>query len=279
MIPEIVPEALPQLEARGLSRAYAGRSVVRKVDLTVRGGEIVGLLGPNGAGKTTTFQMMIGLIPPTEGHISLDGEEITRMPMYLRARRGISYLPQESSVFRKLTVEENILAILETRPLEDGDRRARLQSLLAEMRLTHLAGNKAYTLSGGERRRLEIARALVISPRFMLLDEPFSGIDPIIVMELQNILFQLKERGIGLLMTDHNVQKTLEVVDRAYLIYNGEILIEGTPEEISDNQEARAVYLGDHPFVPNGGRRRDDVPAQPSGPMDNPGRKVPHGFV
>jgi lipopolysaccharide export system ATP-binding protein len=260
-----MPEALSQLSAQALSRAYAGRSVVRKVDLTVRGGEIVGLLGPNGAGKTTIFQMMIGLIPPTEGHISLNGEEITRMPMYLRARRGISYLPQESSVFRKLTVEENLLAILETRPLEGGDRRARLQSLLAEMRLTHLARNKAYTLSGGERRRLEIARALVISPRFILLDEPFSGIDPIIVMELQNILFQLKERGIGLLMTDHNVQKTLEVVDRAYLIYNGEILIEGTPEEISENREARAVYLGDHPFVTNGGRRQNDVTARPKG--------------
>ncbi len=259
-----MPEALQQLSARALSRDYQGRSVVRKVDLTVRGGEIVGLLGPNGAGKTTTFRMMIGLIPPTEGHISLDGEEITRMPMYLRARRGMSYLPQESSVFRKLTVEENILAILETRPLSEGDHRARLQSLLSEMRLTHLAGNKAYTLSGGERRRLEIARALVISPRFMLLDEPFSGIDPIIVMELQNILFQLKERGIGLLMTDHNVQKTLEVVDRAYLIYNGEILIEGTPEEISNNREARAVYLGDHPFVANGGRRRNEA-AGPSG--------------
>ncbi len=254
---------LPVLEARGLSRAYKGRSVVRNVDLTVRGGEVVGLLGPNGAGKTTTFYMMIGLIPPTEGALFLNGEEITQTPMYLRARRGISYLPQEASVFRKLTVEENIMAILETsaatRLLSAADRRARLQFLLAEMSLTALAKSQAYTLSGGERRRLEIARALVISPQFMLLDEPFSGIDPIIVMELQKIIFQLKQNGIGILMTDHNVQKTLEIVDRAYLIYNGEILLEGCPEEIANNTEARAVYLGDHPFTTERGRGKFDV--------------------
>ena len=256
---------MPVLEARGLSRSFKGRVVVQQVDLAVHGGEIVGLLGPNGAGKTTIFSMMIGLIPPTRGAILLDGEEITGMPMYLRARRGISYLPQEASIFRKLTVAENLMAILETRDMEPADRRARLQSLLADMGLTHLAQNKAYTLSGGERRRLEIARALVISPRFMLLDEPFSGIDPIIIMELQRIISHLKQNGIGILMTDHNVQKTLEVVDRAYLIYNGKILLSGTPEEISNNTQARAVYLGDQHVTIQGGQAPRGTSPQTSG--------------
>jgi lipopolysaccharide export system ATP-binding protein len=233
------------LEATELEKNYQGRKVVRNVNIQVGAGEIVGLLGPNGAGKTTIFYMIVGLTPPDHGDIFLNGERMTGMPMYLRARKGISYLPQEPSIFRKLTVEENIMAILETLDLSSAERASRLQSLLSELNISHLAKNKAHTLSGGERRRLEITRALVISPQFILLDEPFAGIDPIVVMEIQKIVFQLKKRGIGILITDHNVQETLEITDRSYLIYEGEILISGTSSEIASNPQARKIYLGD----------------------------------
>lgn len=233
------------LEAKELEKRYQGRKVVRNVNIRVGAGEIVGLLGPNGAGKTTTFYMIVGLTPPDHGDIFLNGERVTGMPMYLRARKGISYLPQEPSIFRKLTVEENIMAILETLDLSSSERQSRLQSLLSELNISHLAKNKAFTLSGGERRRLEITRALVISPQFILLDEPFAGIDPIVVMEIQKIIFQLKKRGIGVLITDHNVQETLEITDRSYIIYEGEILISGTSSEIASSPQAREIYLGD----------------------------------
>lgn len=233
------------LEATELEKSYQGRRVVRNATLRIDRGEVVGLLGPNGAGKTTTFYMMVGLTPPDRGEISLNGETITRMPMYLRARKGISYLPQEASIFRKLTVEENIMAILETLDLSSAERESRLQALLRELNIAHLAKNKAYTLSGGERRRLEITRALVISPQFILLDEPFAGIDPIVVIEIQKIIFQLKQRGIGVLITDHNVQETLEITDRSYIIYEGEILISGTSAEIASSPQAREIYLGE----------------------------------
>jgi len=233
------------LEARGLEKTFHRRKVVRGVDIGVQTGEVVGLLGPNGAGKTTIFHMMVGLGRPDRGQILLDGEEITRVPMYLRARKGVGYLPQEASVFRKMTVEENLLAILETLNLSADQRRERLQSLLADLGISHLAKNKAFTLSGGERRRLEISRAMVISPRFMLLDEPFAGIDPIMVVEIQKIIFQLKKRGIGVLITDHNVQETLEITDRAYIINNGEILVSGTAGEIAASDKAREIYLGE----------------------------------
>lgn len=233
------------LEANGLEKSYQGRKVVRSVNINVGRGEIVGLLGPNGAGKTTTFYMLVGLTPPGRGEIFLNGERITYAPMYLRARKGVSYLPQEPSIFRKLTVEENVMAILETMDLAEGERQSRLQSLLKELNIAHLAKNKAYTLSGGERRRLEITRALVLSPQYILLDEPFAGIDPIVVGEIQKIIFHLKEKGIGVLITDHNVQETLEITDRAYIIYDGEILLSGTSSEIANNPQARAIYLGD----------------------------------
>jgi lipopolysaccharide export system ATP-binding protein len=233
------------LEARELEKNYQGRKVVRNVNIRVGAGEIVGLLGPNGAGKTTTFYMIVGLTPPDRGDVFLNGERMTGMPMYLRARKGMSYLPQEPSIFRKLTVEENIMAILETLDLSSSERQSRLQSLLSELNIAHLAKHKAFTLSGGERRRLEITRALVISPQFILLDEPFAGIDPIVVMEIQKIVFQLKKRGIGVLITDHNVQETLEITDRSYIIYEGEILISGTSSEIASSPQAREIYLGD----------------------------------
>ncbi|MFY9270968.1 MAG: LPS export ABC transporter ATP-binding protein [Candidatus Manganitrophaceae bacterium] len=233
------------LQATGLEKKYQGRKVVRNVTIQVGEGEVVGLLGPNGAGKTTTFYMMVGLTPPDAGDIFLNGERITGMPMYLRARKGISYLPQEASVFRKLTVEENVMAILETLDLSASERKSRLETLLKELNIGHLAKNKADTLSGGERRRLEITRALVLSPRFILLDEPFAGIDPIVIMEIQKIIFDLKQRGIGVLITDHNVQETLEITDRSYLIYEGEILVSGTSAEIANHPRARAIYLGD----------------------------------
>ncbi len=232
------------LEARGLEKNYKGRRVVRSVDLSVRAGEVVGLLGPNGAGKTTTFYMMVGMSAPDRGEIYLGGEPITRLPMYLRARRGIGYLPQESSVFRGMTVEENILAVLEMQNLPDAERTTRLRTLLEEFHLAHLARHGAATLSGGERRRLEMARALVLSPRFLLLDEPFAGVDPILVTEIQGMIFRLKQKGIGVLMTDHNVQETLRITDRAYIIHEGEILMSGTPPEIVNHPRARAVYLG-----------------------------------
>lgn len=233
------------LEATGLEKSYQDRKVVRNVTVNVGKGEIVGLLGPNGAGKTTTFYMIVGLTPPSKGEVFLNGERITHLPMYLRARRGVSYLPQEASIFRKLTVEENIMAILEMMDLSSAERQARLESLLKELNISHLAKSKAYTLSGGERRRLEITRALVISPQFLLLDEPFAGVDPIVVMEIQKIIFQLKQKGIGVLITDHNVQETLEITDRAYIIYEGKILISGTSSEIANNPQAKAIYLGD----------------------------------
>ncbi|MCI0527000.1 MAG: LPS export ABC transporter ATP-binding protein [Nitrospira sp.] len=234
------------LEAKGLEKSYRKRRVVKSVDLSIKTGEVVGLLGPNGAGKTTIFNMMVGLISPYRGGIYLEGEEITYLPMYQRARKGISYLPQESSIFRKLTVEENLLAILETLNLSRDQRQERLKVLLDELNLTPLAKHKAFTLSGGERRRVEITRALVTSPRFMLLDEPFAGIDPIAVMEIQRIIAHLKQQGIGILITDHNVQETLEITDRAYLINEGEILESGTPNDIVENPRARVLYLGEH---------------------------------
>jgi lipopolysaccharide export system ATP-binding protein len=234
------------LEAKGLEKSYRKRRVVKGIDLSIRTGEVVGLLGPNGAGKTTIFNMMVGLISPHRGGIYLEAEEITYLPMYQRARKGISYLPQEPSIFRKLTVEENLLAILETLNLSHNQRQERLKVLLDELNLTPLAKHKAFTLSGGERRRVEITRALVTAPRFMLLDEPFAGIDPIAVMEIQRIIAHLKQQGIGILITDHNVQETLEITDRAYLINEGEILESGTPEDIVENPRARVLYLGEH---------------------------------
>lgn len=233
------------LKVLGLEKEYNGRKVVRDVSLEVDRGEIVGLLGPNGAGKTTTFYMIVGLTSPTKGRILVNGEEVTAMPMYKRARQGLSYLPQEPSIFRKLTVEENILIVLETLDLSASERAERLEALLAELNITHLAKHKAYTLSGGERRRLEVTRALVLSPQFILLDEPFAGIDPIIVLELQKVIRHLKKRGIGVLITDHNVQETLAITDRTYIIHEGRILISGTPSEIANNPEAKALYLGE----------------------------------
>jgi lipopolysaccharide export system ATP-binding protein len=233
------------LEARALTKVYGGRKVVSGVDLEIRPGEVVGLLGPNGAGKTTTFYMIVGLIKPDDGRIFLDSEEITRDPMFVRARKGINYLPQEPSVFRKLTVEENILAILETLDIESEERKNRLKQLLGELDLTDLAGSKAYSLSGGERRRVEITRALVTSPRFILLDEPFAGIDPLAVADIQKIIQKLKSKGIGVVISDHNVRETLSVCDRAYILNEGTVLIEGLPEMIAESKIARKFYLGD----------------------------------
>ncbi|MCX7927751.1 MAG: LPS export ABC transporter ATP-binding protein [Candidatus Omnitrophica bacterium] len=233
------------LEIKGLSKTYDGRLVVDKVDMVVKRQEIVGLLGPNGAGKTTTFYMIVGIIPPTSGKIIFDNTDITRLPIHERARFGIAYLSQEPSIFRKLTVRENIMAILETLPIGRRERRRRLESLLEELKITHLANNKAYTLSGGERRRLEITRALVTNPSFILLDEPFSGIDPIIVGEAQEIIKDLRNKGLGVLLTDHNVRETLSITDRAYLIAEGKILISGSAEELINNPKAREIYLGE----------------------------------
>jgi lipopolysaccharide export system ATP-binding protein len=233
------------LSARGLTKVYHNRTVVDRVSLSVRAGEVVGLLGPNGAGKTTTFYMVVGLTRPKAGRVFLDDEDITDVPMYERARKGISYLPQEPSIFRKLTVEENILAVLETLPLDRAARRVRLEQLLGELRIGHIAGLRAYALSGGERRRVEITRALVRSPSFMLLDEPFAGIDPIAVIDIQNIIFQLKEKGIGVVISDHNVRETLGVCDRAYIVNAGQVLEEGPPTVIANSARARAIYLGE----------------------------------
>jgi lipopolysaccharide export system ATP-binding protein len=232
------------LEIKGLSKAYGGRQVVCGVDMLVKRGEIVGLLGPNGAGKTTTFYMVVGIIPPDKGKIIFDNQDITGLPIHERAHFGIGYLSQEPSIFRKLSVQENITAVLETLPLGRRERKKRMESLLEELRISHLAKSKAYMLSGGERRRLEITRALVTNPSFILLDEPFSGIDPIIVGEAQEIIKDLKRRGLGILLTDHNVRETLEITDRAYLIADGRILISGTAQELSDNPKAREIYLG-----------------------------------
>jgi len=233
------------LEIRGLSKSYDGRQVVKGVDMLVKRGEIVGLLGPNGAGKTTTFYMVVGIIPPNSGKIVFDNQDITGLPIHERARYGIGYLSQEPSIFRKLTVRENIMAILETLPIGRTERKKRLQQLLEELRIAHLAKNKAFTLSGGERRRLEITRALVTNPSFILLDEPFSGVDPIIVGEVQEIIKELKQKGLGILLTDHNVRETLSITDRAYLIADGKILISGSAEELIGNPKAREIYLGE----------------------------------
>jgi len=231
--------------ARGLKKSFRSRSVVKDASLSIQTGEVVGLLGPNGAGKTTVFYMMVGLLKPDRGDVFIDHESITDLPMYLRARKGMGYLPQEASIFRKMTVEENLLAILEMLNLSPQEQSNRAQGLLEEFNLLHLARQKAHTLSGGERRRVEIARALVTKPQFLLLDEPFAGIDPIAVGDIQKIISQLKERRIGVLITDHNVQETLEITDRAYLIHEGEILESGTPQEIAGSSKARAVYLGE----------------------------------
>jgi lipopolysaccharide export system ATP-binding protein len=233
-----------RLWARGLEKVYRRRRVVHDVDIQVRQGEIVGLLGPNGAGKTTTFYMIVGLIPPNRGTVGLDDRKLTDVPMYRRARMGVGYLAQEPSVFRKLTVEENVLAILETLKLSRKERARRLEELLDELSLTHLRKSRAYALSGGERRRLEITRALVQRPKFMLLDEPFAGIDPIAVNDIQQIVSGLRHRGIGVIISDHNVEQTLEIVDRAYIMYEGGIRLSGTVSELVWNDEAAEIYLG-----------------------------------
>jgi lipopolysaccharide export system ATP-binding protein len=235
---------MPTLRTHNLTKTYGGRTVVHSVSLDVSSGEIVGLLGPNGAGKTTTFYMTVGLTAPDSGRVELDGHDVTDDPMYIRARKGIGYLPQEPSIFRGLTVEQNILAILETMELDAAARRARLRELLAELNLTPLAQSPAHTLSGGERRRAEITRALVMSPKFILLDEPFAGIDPIAVSDIQKIIFHLKERGIGVLITDHNVRETLRITDRAYIVHGGTIFRSGTPDTLAADDDVRRIYLG-----------------------------------
>jgi len=232
------------LRTHDLTKSYSGRTVVKGVSLDVASSEIVGLLGPNGAGKTTTFYMTVGLTQPDSGRVELDGRDVTDDPMYIRARKGIGYLPQEPSIFRGLTVEQNLLAILETTHLDGPGRRARLRELLAELNLTPLAQAPAHTLSGGERRRAEITRALVISPKFILLDEPFAGIDPIAVSDIQKIIFHLKDRGIGVLITDHNVRETLRITDRAYIVHDGGIFRSGTPDSLAADDEVRRIYLG-----------------------------------
>src|SRR3954470_15720425 len=234
------------LTTEEIGKSYKGRRVVNGVSLHVGQGEVVGLLGPNGAGKTTSFYMIVGLTPPDMGRILLDGADITTVPMYLRARNyGISYLPQEPSVFRKLTVEENILAVLEAQPISWHERRERMERLIEQLGLGHIRKNRGYALSGGERRRVEIGRALCISPSFILLDEPFSGIDPIAVDDLQKIIFDLKNSGIGVLITDHNVRETLSVTNRAYIINEGRIFRAGSPKELGNDPEVRRVYLGE----------------------------------
>ena len=232
------------LVLKELVKSYNGRRVVDGVSFGLRRGEIVGLLGPNGAGKTTTFYMTVGVIPPDRGKVFLDDREITRLPMYMRARLGIGYLPQEASIFRRLTVEDNIKCVLEFQPLSNKDRRERLEELISLMQLEPIRHQPAYTLSGGERRRVEIARALATRPDFLLLDEPFTGIDPIVREEIQEIVLMLKDRGIGILITDHNVRETLEVTDRAYIIYEGKILVSGEAQTLINDPEARRIYLG-----------------------------------
>lgn len=234
------------LSTTEISKAYRGRKVVDDVSLWVKQGEVVGLLGPNGAGKTTSFYMIVGLITPDSGRVCLDDADITELPMFKRARRGISYLPQEASVFRKLSVENNLMAILQTLPLSSRERRERMNRLIEQLGLETVRHNKGYALSGGERRRVEIARSLVIEPSFLLLDEPFSGIDPIQVLELQRIIFDLKNSGIGILITDHNVRETLAVTDRAYIINNGKIFRSGSPETLGRDPEVKKVYLGEN---------------------------------
>jgi lipopolysaccharide export system ATP-binding protein len=236
----------PTLVARGLKKRYNRKWAVDSVDLELRAGEVIGLLGPNGAGKTTTFYIIVGLIKPEGGQVFLSGDEITHDPMYLRSRKGVTYLPQEPSVFRKLTVEENLKAILETLDLSAEERNRRLTTLLEELGISALAKRKAFSLSGGERRRVEISRSLVTSPQFILLDEPFAGIDPLAVVDIQNIIAQLKAKGIGVVISDHNVRETLGVCDQAYILNQGKILETGTPEEIARSRKAREIYLGEN---------------------------------
>jgi len=241
-VPTTAPLAV--LEATGLSKSFGRRAVVDDVSLEVHQGEIVGLLGPNGAGKTTTFYLITGMVNPDAGRITLDGRNLTRAPMFRRARAGIGYLAQEPSIFRRLTVEQNVLAVLETLGLPRAERRSRLEELLRELGIEHLRRHKAYSLSGGERRRLEITRALVTGPRFMLLDEPFAGVDPIAVHDIQTIVASLRDRGIGVLITDHNVEQTLEIVDRAYIMYEGRVQASGTVRELVFNERVAELYLG-----------------------------------
>ena len=232
-------------QTQELVKTFGKKRAVNGISIDVTQGEIVGLLGPNGAGKTTSFYMMVGLLKPNNGKVLFDNQNITKMPMFKRAQMGVGYLPQESSVFRKLTVRENIEAILEFLPISKKEKNKRLESLLAELKITHLADQKAYTLSGGERRRVEIARALVSEPKFLLLDEPFAGIDPIVVNDIQNMIIDLKNRGLGILITDHNVTEVLSIVDRAYIIFEGNVLISGTSEHLIENKKAREIYLGE----------------------------------
>jgi lipopolysaccharide export system ATP-binding protein len=232
------------LRTESLVKTFRGRTVVAGVSISLEAGEVVGLLGPNGAGKTTTFYMVLGLLKPDRGRVLLNGEDITELPVYKRARRGLGFLSQEPSIFRKLTVEQNLMAILEILDLTKSERQHRLENLLRELDLTHLAKSKAYTLSGGERRRAEITRSLVTAPHFMLMDEPFAGIDPIAVADIQTIIARLKEKGIGVLVTDHNVRETLQIVDRAYLIYEGQVLVSGTARELASDERAKEIYLG-----------------------------------
>ncbi|MBF0452730.1 MAG: LPS export ABC transporter ATP-binding protein [Candidatus Magnetomorum sp.] len=233
------------LAVQNLTKAYYGKRTVDSVSLSLEAGKVVGLLGPNGAGKTTTFYMTVGLIRPTSGQVFVNGEDITNAPMYIRSRKGLGYLPQEASVFRKLTVEENILAILETMPLSRADQLNRMNHLLEELGITHIRKNKGYMLSGGERRRLEISRALATNPLFILLDEPFAGVDPLAVVDIQNIIKQLTQRDIGILISDHNVRETLGVCDHAYILSQGKIIESGSPEHIASSEIARRIYLGE----------------------------------
>ena len=233
------------IETQELTKVYGEQVAVNHLNLKIGKGEVFGFLGPNGAGKTTTFYMIVGLIKPDEGAIFLDGEDLSRSPMYMRARKGLNYLPQEPSIFRKLTVRENIMAILETIPMAPEEREERLHQLLAELDLTQMADNRAYSLSGGERRRVEITRALVTSPKYILLDEPFAGIDPLAVADIGKIIVRLRTKGIGVIISDHNVRETLSVCDRAYILNEGKVLVEGTPESIAGSEIARKIYLGD----------------------------------
>jgi lipopolysaccharide export system ATP-binding protein len=240
-----VPGATSVLRTTGLRKVYRGRAVVDDVDLELKQGEVVGLLGPNGAGKTTSFYIIVGFITPDRGRVYLDGRDLTRLPMYKRAGLGIGYLPQESSIFRRLTVEQNVMAILQSRPVSGPERRRRLEVLLEMMGVAHIRRSRGYELSGGERRRVEIARALVSEPKFMLLDEPFAGIDPIAVADLQNVVSALRDQGLGVLITDHNVRETLSITDRAYILFEGRIELSGSAEEIVSSPKAREIYLGE----------------------------------
>jgi|TARA_B100000315_G_C14423425_1_gene516673 lipopolysaccharide export system ATP-binding protein len=236
---------LKNLRAKNLAKSYRNRQVVKGVSIEVKRGEIVGLLGPNGAGKTTTFYMVVGLTPPDEGQVLLGDDDVTKFPMHMRAKKGVSYLPQEPSVFRKLTVEENIIAVMETLDIPNFEGKKRARTLLRELNILHIKNARAYALSGGERRRVEISRALATSPEFILLDEPFAGIDPIAVADIQSIISHLKNKGIGVLITDHNVRETLSITDRAYIINAGEIIASGLPNEVAQDEKVKQIYLGD----------------------------------